>query len=50
MFFGVFIWIRKPRWVIDKSGVFERYITSLGNVDFIEKRGEKLGSITEVKT
>jgi hypothetical protein len=29
--------------------VFEGYITSLGTVDFIEKKGEKLGSVTEVE-
>ncbi|GAA2235249.1 hypothetical protein GCM10010217_76080 [Streptomyces tubercidicus] len=38
MFLGVFVYLRKYGRVRGESGVFEGYITSLGTVDFIEKK------------
>jgi hypothetical protein len=42
LFLGVFVYLRKYGRVRGESGVFEGYITSLGTVDFIEKKGEKV--------
>lgn len=39
--------IRNWRLVRDKSEVFERYITSLGIVDFIEKRYKRVVAVFE---